>query len=63
MGYARLVKLVDYDKLTEKQRSALKDLLEKRRAELQEAMDDVEEGLDRLKPKSKKSAKGKTKKR
>jgi hypothetical protein len=53
MGYARLVKSVDYDQLTEQQRSTLRDLLKKRKTELQKAMDDVEEGLDRLKPKSK----------
>ena len=52
-GLCSLVKWVDCDQLTEKQLSTLKDLLEKRKAELQKALDDVEEGLDKLKPKTK----------
>lgn len=63
MGYRTIVTLVDYGKLTAEQRAKLKKLLQDRKAELEQALSEVEEGLNRLKPKGKKSSKRKAAKR
>lgn len=60
MGYRIIVNLVDYDKLTAVQRAKLKKVLEDRKAKLQKALGEVEEGLTKLK---RKPAKRKTAKR
>src|SRR5262249_20274361 len=57
MAYRPIVKLVDYDKLSGAQRAELNKLLQGRKAQLEKALGDVNEGLKMLKGASKKSAK------
>jgi hypothetical protein len=57
--YRALVKLVDYNNLTEDQKAKLRKLLEGRRAELEKALGEVEDGLSQLKPAGKKRKAGK----
>jgi|SwirhisoilCB2_FD_contig_41_21325965_length_442_multi_2_in_0_out_0_1 hypothetical protein len=60
MVYRPIVKLVDYDKLSEDQKAKLNKLLLGRKVQLEKALSDVEEGLKMLKRAGKKSAKRKT---
>jgi len=60
MAFRPIVKLVDYDKLSDAQRAALNKVLQGRKTQLEKALGDVNEGLRRLKRTSKKSAKRKT---
>ena len=60
MVYRPIVKLVDYDKLSEDQKAKLNKLLLGRKVQLEKALSDVEEGLKMLARASKKSAKRKT---
>ena len=60
MVYRPIVKLVDYDKLSEDQKAKLNKLLLGRKVQLKKALSDVEEGLKMLKRAGKKSAKRKT---
>lgn len=57
--YRALVKLVDYNNLTEDQKAKLRKLLEDRRAELEKALDEVDGGLSQLRPAAKKRKTGK----
>ncbi len=60
MAFRPIVKLVDYDKLSDAQRAELNKVLQGRKTQLEKALGDVNEGLRRLKRTSKKSAKRKT---
>lgn len=57
--YRAIVKLVDYGNLTEKQRAKLRELLEARRVELEEALSEVKDGLSQLRSGRKKRKTGK----
>jgi hypothetical protein len=57
--YRAIVKLVDYGNLTEKQRAKLRELLEARRVELEEALSEVKDGLSQLRSTGKKRKTGK----
>jgi hypothetical protein len=59
--YRAIVKLVDYGNLTEDQKAKLRKLLEQRRAELEKAISEVDDGLSQLKPGGRKKKAGKKK--